>query len=172
MIVDNKWFLLLFCDKAEPNTTQKIQMRKSRLERLGSRAGGDPSDPSCPAGPRGAANSFEKPSSQVLHSVQHGCCRGRLSPGEAVGNLDAGPSRAGARPGRGGRAGLVGELAGAKVQGVEIQRACLGQSVKLLPIIQSCLPSNVSPVEAYLLLRPDGRRLEYGAEALGSSPVR
>lgn len=166
MIVDNKWFLLLFCDKAEPNTTQKTQMRKSRLERLGSRAGGDPSDPSCPAGPGGAANSLEKPPSHVLHSVQHGCCRGGLSSGEA------GPSRAGARLGRGGRAGLVGELAGTKVQGVEMQRACLGQSFKLLPIIQSCLPSNVSPVEAYLLLQPDGRRLEYGAEALGSSPVR
>lgn len=87
-------------------------------------------------------------------------------------NLKAGPPQEGAGQWRGGRGGLAGELAGAKVQGVEMQMACLRQSVKLLPTIQSYLPSDVSPVETYLLLRPDGRQLEYGAEALGLSPVR
>lgn len=53
MIVDTKWFSLLFCDKAEPTNTLKTWMRKSSLERMGNWRGAESSDSPGPPGPGG-----------------------------------------------------------------------------------------------------------------------
>lgn len=87
-------------------------------------------------------------------------------------HLNAGPYREGAGQWREGRAGLAVEQAGAKGQRVEMQTACLRCSFRLLPMLQSYVCSNGSPLEAYLLLWPDHRQLDYKLEALlGLSPA-